>query len=236
MQSFYKKIIEDLNAVIERDPATNSKTEAVICSTGFHAIILYRFSNWLWRKNWKLTARIFSGFSRFLTGIEIHPAARIGKGFFIDHGMGVVIGETTEIGNDVTMYHDVTLGGTTVFDKNGKVMTKRHPTIEDNVVIGSGSQILGPINIGKNAKIGSNAIVIKDVAPNTTVVGLAAHKVEEIRTKDKKNQCFSAYGLSPFIKDDKDSIEHLCMEIEELKKEIKKLKQAKIKSENETLL
>lgn len=227
MEPFYKIIIEDLNAVLERDPATNSKTEAVICSTGFHAIILYRFSHWLWKKNWKLSARFFSGFTRFLTGIEIHPGARIGAGFFIDHGMGVVIGETTEIGNNVTMYHDVTLGGTTVFDEKGKVMAKRHPTIKDNVIIGSGSQILGPITIGNNSKIGSNAIVTKNVAPNTTVVGLAAHKVEEIRTKDKNTKYFSAYGISPYLNNDKESFEILCKEIEELKKEITKLKQKK---------
>ncbi|MDR1694351.1 MAG: serine O-acetyltransferase [Lactobacillaceae bacterium] len=224
MTSIYKIIVKDLNAVIERDPATNSKTEAAICSTGFHAITLHRFNHWLWEKNWKLAARIFSGFSRFLTGIEIHPGARIGSGFFIDHGMGVVIGETTEIRDNVTMYHDVTLGGTTVFDENGKVMTKRHPTIMENVIIGSGSQILGPITIGANAKIGSNAIVIKDVAPNTTVVGLAAHKVEEIRSKDKKKECFSAYGISPYIKDTNDNISALCGEIEKLKKEIKEIK------------
>ncbi|MFV0627188.1 MAG: serine O-acetyltransferase [Alphaproteobacteria bacterium] len=222
MTSFYKIIIEDLDSVTSRDPATSSRFEAAICSTGFHAILMHRFSHFLWKKNFKIVARVFSGFSRFLTGIEIHPAARIGKGFFIDHGMGVVIGETTEIGNNVTLYHDVTLGGTTVFDKNGKVMTKRHPTLEDNVIIGSGAQILGPIIIGKNSKIGSNAIVTKNVDKNTTVVGLAAHKVEQI---NKKGQFFQAYGICQENSDDFIvSVENLKKEVETLKKEINKLK------------
>lgn len=221
MISFYKIILEDLDSVVARDPATTSKFEAAICSTGFHAIFLHRFSHFLWKKKFRIIARVFSGFSRFLTGIEIHPGARIGKGFFIDHGMGVVIGETTEIGDNVTLYHDVTLGGTTVFDDSGKVMSKRHPTVHDNVIIGSGAQILGPIVLGKHAKIGSNAIVTKDVAENTTVVGLAAHRVEIIN----KNKCFQAYGLSQEMNDEFDlNIDKLNKEILELKKEIKKLK------------
>lgn len=129
MESKFNTILQDVDAVIARDPATKSRTEAILCSSGLHCIIIYRFSHWLWSKNFRLTARIVSQIARFLTGIEIHPGARIGKGFFIDHGMGVVIGETTEIGDNVTMYHDITLGGTTVFDKNGKVTAKRHPTI-----------------------------------------------------------------------------------------------------------
>ncbi|MDD4556960.1 MAG: serine O-acetyltransferase [Alphaproteobacteria bacterium] len=222
MTSFYKIILKDLSSILERDPATNSKIEAVICSSGFHAVVLHRISHKLWQKNFKLMARILSGFSRFLTGIEIHPAARIGEGFFIDHGMGVVIGETTEIGKNVTLYHDVTLGGTTVFDASGKVMNKRHPSLEDNVIIGSGAQILGPITIGKNAKIGSNAIITKNVAANTTVVGLAAHKVEQI---NKKGQYFQAYGICQGQEDNTSyNIEKLSAEISSLKKEIEKLK------------
>ena len=131
-------IRQEVQAVLDRDPATGSKLEAVLCSSGFHAILMHRMNHWLWKKNFKLTSRVLSQFTRFLTGIEIHPAARIGKGFFIDHGMGVVIGETTQIGDNVTLYHDVTLGGTTVFSKDGKVTSKRHPTVGNNVIIGSG--------------------------------------------------------------------------------------------------
>ena len=139
-----------------------------------------------------MTSQIISQIGRFLTGVEIHPGTKIGKGFFIDHGMGVIIGETTEIGDNVTLYHDVTLGRTTVFDEHGKVMTKRHPTIGNNVIIGSGAQILEPIQIGNTSKIGSNAIVTKDVAGNTTVMGLAAHKVEILKKNSKQ---FRAYGF-----------------------------------------
>ena len=148
MESKYKLILQDIDAVIARDPATRNRTEAILLSSGLHAILIYRLSHYLWKRNFRLTSRIISQIGRFLTGVEIHPGARIGKGFFIDHGMGVVIGETAEIGNNVTLYHDVTLGGTTVFDKNGKVTTKRHPTIGNNVIIGSGSQVLGPIKVG----------------------------------------------------------------------------------------
>lgn len=209
-------ILEDLDAVIARDPATSSRFQAALFSSGFHAIVLYRFNHWLWQKNWKLTARFFSQLARFLTGVEIHPGAVIGRGFFIDHGMGVVIGETTEIGNNVTMYHGVTLGGTTVFDKNGKVMTKRHPTIGDNVIIGSGAQILGPITIGGNVKIGSNAVVVKNVAKGETVVGVPAHKTEQ---KNKLSKEFYAYGV------DKNAPDPVAEEIKKMQAVIKKLQE-----------
>ena len=216
MESKYKLILKDVDAVIARDPATTSRTEALLCSSGLHAILLYRVNHWLWRKNFRLLARISSQIARFLTGIEIHPGARVGQGFFIDHGMGVVIGETAEIGDNVTLYHDVTLGGTTVFDAKGKVTTKRHPTIGNNVIIGSGAQVLGPIKIGDNAKIGSNAVVVKNVEPNATVVGVPAHKAE----KNKKDaHCFQAYGLTAHTKD---PIEERLSQME---KEIKKLKE-----------
>ena len=209
-------ILEDLDAVIARDPATSSRFQAALFSSGFHAIVLYRFNHWLWQKNWKLTARFFSQLARFLTGVEIHPGAVIGRGFFIDHGMGVVIGETTEIGNNVTMYHGVTLGGTTVFDKNGKVMTKRHPTIGDNVIIGSGAQILGPITIGGNVKIGSNDVVVKNVAKGETVVGVPAHKTEQ---KNKLSKEFYAYGV------DKNAPDPVAEEIKKMQAVIKKLQE-----------
>ena len=221
----YKLILKDIDAVIQRDPATSSRTAAILCSSGLHAILFYRFNHYLWKKNFKLTARIFSQISRFLTGIEIHPGAKIGEGFFIDHGMGVVIGETTEIGNNVTMYHDVTLGGTTVFNENGKIMTKRHPTIGNNVIIGSGAQILGPITIGNNVKVGSNAVVLKDVASNMTVVGVPAHHSQ--LNKDEKKR-FEAYGVTAQIKDPiAEKIEKLSEEIIKLQKEINELKAGK---------
>lgn len=216
MESKYKLILKDVDAVIARDPATTSRTEALLCSSGLHAILLYRINHWLWQKNFRLLARVLSQIARFLTGIEIHPGARVGQGFFIDHGMGVVIGETAEIGNNVTLYHDVTLGGTTVFDTKGKITTKRHPTIGNNVIIGSGAQVLGPIHIGNNVKIGSNAVVVKDVEANTTVVGVPAHKAEKSK---KDSNVFQAYGINSQIKDPME--ERLLL----MEKEIKKLKE-----------
>ena len=222
MDSKFKLILKDIDAVIARDPATGSRLEAILCSSGLHAILFHRLNHYLWKKNFKLTARILSQFSRFLTGIEIHPGARVGKGFFIDHGMGVVIGETAEIGNNVTLYHDVTLGGTTVFSHKGKVMTKRHPTIGNNVIIGSGAQVLGPINIGNNVKIGSNAVVIKDVENNTTVVGVPAHKTEK---SSQENKTFEAYGINADIKDPlEEKINQLSQELNKLKKQLKQNK------------
>ena len=166
MISKYKIFLQDLQAVMDRDPATRSKLEAIICSSGLHAITLYRLNHILWQHHFHLAARILSQITRFLTGIEIHPGATIGAGFMIDHGMGVVIGETTEIGNDCIIYQGVTLGGT------GKDTGKRHPTIGNGVLIGSGAKILGPINIGNNVKVAAGAVVVKDVEDNSTVVGV----------------------------------------------------------------
>ena len=194
MNSNYKIILQDIQAVTDRDPATRSKTEAVICSSGLHAIIIYRGAHWLWQRGWHLTARIISQTARFLTGVEIHPAAKIGAGFMIDHGMGVVIGETTEIGENVTLYHDVTLGGRKLFDENGNKLEKRHPTIGNNVIIGSGAQILGPITVGNNVKIGSNAIVIKDIPADCTVVNTPAYIVKKSTVN---GPVFCAYGIEP---------------------------------------
>ena len=216
MKAKYKLILSDLEAVLARDPATRSKTEAALCSSGFHAVIIYRAAHWLWRHNLRMSARLLSQIGRFLTGIEIHPGAKIGKGFFIDHGMGVVIGETSEIGDNVTLYHDVTLGGTTAFDSNGKITAKRHPTIGNNVVIGSGAQILGPIKIGDNCKIGSNAVVVKEVPADCTVVGVPAHKTQG---KDKSRKTFYAYGVSNNFEDP------LEKEIADLRREIIQLRQ-----------
>ena len=165
MKANYKIILQDIDAVIARDPATRSRTEALLCSSGVHAIILYRFNHFLWRKNFRLLSRVLSQIARFLTGIEIHPGAVIGQGFFIDHGAGIVIGETAEIGDNVMLYHGVTLGGT------GKQKNKRHPTVEDNVMIGAGTIVLGPVTIGANTKIGAGSVVTQDLPPNVTAVG-----------------------------------------------------------------
>ncbi len=211
----FKIILQDADAVIARDPATRTRLEALLCSAGLQAIIAYRGCHWLWRHNLRLVARICSQIVRFFTGVEIHPAAKIGSGFFIDHGMGVVIGETAEIGDNVTLYHGVTLGGATVFDKNGKITDKRHPTLGNNVVVGAGAQVLGPITIGDDVKIGANAVVLQNVPNGQTVVGVPAHS-----TKDKHSKEFVAYGVCAT---DKDPIE--CR-LKLLENEIKQLRKA----------
>lgn len=169
----FTRMKEDINSVFDRDPAARTTFEVLLNYPGLHAIWIHRLSHRLWRANWKLVARCISTFSRWLTGIEIHPGATLGRRFFIDHGMGVVIGETAEIGDDVTLYHGVTLGGTSWN------AGKRHPTLEDNVVIGAGAQVLGPITIGKGGKVGSNSVVVKDVPENATAVGIPARIVNQ---------------------------------------------------------
>ncbi|AMT96787.1 MULTISPECIES: serine O-acetyltransferase [Psychrobacter] len=168
-----KDLKEDIDAVFTRDPAARNSLEIILTYPGFHALILHRGAHCLWNKEQKLAARVISYGSRIITGIEIHPAAKIGKRFFIDHGVGVVIGETAEIGNDVTLYHGVTLGG--VSWNNGK----RHPTLEDGVTVGAGAKVLGPFTVGKNAKIGSNAVVVKPVPAGATMVGSAARMISD---------------------------------------------------------
>lgn len=167
----FERIRDEIRVVFERDPAAQSVWEILICYPGFHALRFHRFSHFLWIRGFRLLARYISHLGRFLTGIEIHPGATIGKGFFIDHGMGVVIGETAEIGDNVTLYHGVTLGGTS-WSKG-----KRHPTLEENVIVGAGAKILGPIRIGRDSKIGSGSVVNKDVPPNSTVVGIPGRVV-----------------------------------------------------------
>lgn len=166
-----KTIKEEIDVVFERDPAARSVLETVFTCPGFQAIILHRLNHWLWHKKLYLLARISAHIARFMTGVEIHPGAVVGKRFFIDHGMGIVIGETAEIGDDVSIYHGVTLGGTT-WNKG-----KRHPTLEDNVVIGAGAKILGPVVIGAGTRVGCNAVVVKDVPKCSTVVGVPGHVV-----------------------------------------------------------
>jgi serine O-acetyltransferase len=162
----FKTFRRDIQAVFERDPAARNVLEILLFYPGFHALWLHRLAHFLWRKRLFLIARGTSHISRWLTGIEIHPGAKIGPGFFLDHGMGTVIGETAEIGTCVTMYHNVTLGGVS-WQK-----VKRHPTLEDHVVVGAGAQILGPIRIGAHSRIGSNSVVVKDVPPYSVVVGV----------------------------------------------------------------
>lgn len=157
---------QDIKAVFERDPAVRSVFEVILCYPGFHAMLFYRLAHFLWENGFKLLGRFVSHLGRFFSGIEIHPGAKIGPGFFIDHGMGVVIGETAEIGSNCTLYHGVTLGGTSWAKE------KRHPTLGDNVVIGSGAKILGPFTVGDNAKVGSNSVVVKEVPVDSTVVGI----------------------------------------------------------------
>lgn len=168
---FFQQLKRDIEAVFERDPAAKSVWEVILCYPGFHAIQFHRIAHWLYRKNWVVLARFISQISRFLTGIEIHPGARIGQGLFIDHGMGVVIGETAEIGDNVTIYQGVTLGGT------GKEKGKRHPTIGNNVVISAGAKVLGSFTVGDNSKIGAGAVVVKPVPSNCTVVGVPGRVV-----------------------------------------------------------
>lgn len=169
----FNTLREDIRSVFDRDPAARSTLEVLLCYAGLHAIWDHRIAHWLWIHNMKLLARMFSQLSRFFTGIEIHPGAVIGRRFFIDHGMGVVIGETAEIGNDVTMYHGVTLGGVSI--NKGK----RHPTIGDGVVIGAGAKILGAIEIGSGSRVGANAVVVDEIPPDSVVVGVPGRPVHK---------------------------------------------------------
>ena len=185
---------EFLESIKNRDPAAKSKLSLILTYPGVKAVFLHRIANFFAIAQLDLIARIISQFSRFLTGIEIHPSAKIGKNLFIDHGMGVVIGETSDIGNNVTIYHMVTLGGISPsINSEEQRNVKRHPTLMDNVVVGSGAQILGPVVIGKNAKIGANAVVTKDVAENSVMVGIPAKNVGEVSTQD---EIFKPYGIT----------------------------------------
>ena len=182
---------EFLESIIERDPAAKSKLAVILTYPGVKAVFMHKIANFFAIAKFDLIARIISQFSRFMTGIEIHPKARIGKNLFIDHGMGVVIGETSDIGDNVTIYHMVTLGGISPsINSNDQREVKRHPTLQDNVVVGSGAQVLGPITVGKNAKIGANAVVTKDVPENGVMVGIPAKNVGTTTEE------FKPYGIS----------------------------------------
>ncbi|KPY93084.1 Serine acetyltransferase [Pseudomonas tremae] len=198
----FERLREDIQSVFHRDPAARNAFEVLTCYPGMHAIWLHRFGHILWCNGWKWPARVVSNFGRWMTGIEIHPGARIGRRFFIDHGMGIVIGETAEIGNDVTLYQGVTLGGTSWN------AGKRHPTLEDGVVVGAGAKVLGPFTVGAGAKIGSNAVVTKAVPAGATAVGIPGRIIvksddeTEARRKAMAEKLgFDAYGVSADMPD-----------------------------------
>ena len=198
----FERVREDIQSVFHRDPAARNALEVLTCYPGLHAVWLHRLAHGLWTSGWKWLARLVSNFGRWMTGIEIHPGARIGRRFFIDHGMGIVIGETAEIGDDVTLYQGVTLGGTT-WNKG-----KRHPTLGNNVVVGAGAKVLGPFTVGEGAKVGSNAVVTKEVPPGATVVCIPGRIImREDSEQQAKRQAmaeklgFDAYGVSQDMPD-----------------------------------
>lgn len=188
----FKSIAEEINVVFERDPAVRSRLEVIFCYPGFHAMLFHRAAHWLWKSGFAFLGRFISQFGRFITGIEIHPGATIGRRFFIDHGMGVVIGETAKIGDGVTLYHGVTLGGVSPVDeKRGSL---RHPQLGDHIVVGAGAQLLGPIKVGDHARIGSNAVVVKDVPEGAIMVGVPAHAIQPKPAIVEEKEHFDAYG------------------------------------------
>ncbi|MCD5973286.1 serine O-acetyltransferase [Pseudomonas quasicaspiana] len=198
----FERLREDIQSVFHRDPAARNSFEVLTCYPGMHAIWLHRLAHILWTNGWKWPARVVSNFGRWMTGIEIHPGAKVGRRFFIDHGMGIVIGETAEIGNDVTLYQGVTLGGTSWS------AGKRHPTLEDGVVVGAGAKVLGPFTVGAGAKIGSNAVVTKAVPAGATAVGIpgriiikSSDDVEAKRKAIAEKLGFDAYGVSEDMPD-----------------------------------
>jgi serine O-acetyltransferase len=213
----FEDIKGDIQAVVERDPAARSRLEVLLCYPGIHARLIHRLAHALWQRGWMLTARFTSHIGRWLTGIEIHPGAVIGKRLLIDHGMGVVIGETAVIGDDVTLYQQVTLGGVSL-DPG-----KRHPTVEDGVVIGAGAAVLGPLTVGKGARVGSNAVVLKDVPAGATVVGIPARPIGPQALP--KETYFPAYGAGPGSAVDPvaRALDRLTSQVEELSARVKEL-------------
>lgn len=202
-----KEIKEDIQTIFERDPAARNIAEILLTYSGFHATLLHRVAHFLWRKNVPLIPRLISHFSRFITGVEIHPGAAIGRAFFIDHGMGVVIGETAEIGDNVTLYQGVTLGGT------GQEPGKRHPTLGNNVIVGAGAKVLGAIVIGNHVRVGANSVVLKSVPDHATVVGIPG----KIIHRQKEEGVLDHTNLPDPIAE---RLERLEREIQELKHEI----------------
>ncbi|MBE7637030.1 serine O-acetyltransferase [Sneathiella sp. P13V-1] len=225
----FKHISDDIAAVIERDPAARSRIEVILLYSGFHAVMFHRFAHACYKRGWFFLAKLISQFSRFITGIEIHPGAKIGRRLFIDHGMGVVIGETAEIGDNVTLYHDVTLGGVAPsIDSDKQRDVKRHPTLCDNVIVGSGAQVLGPITVGRCARVGANSVVVKDVPERVTVVGSPARAAKSGANNGTEAR-FAAYGIGAEELQDPvfkvmdgllDKVQSLSMRVEELEKEL----------------
>jgi serine O-acetyltransferase len=217
---------ETIRTYRERDPAARSNLEVLLCYPGVHAVMWHRLSHWLWELGFRLLGRLSSHIARWLTGIEIHPAAKLGRRFVIDHGMGVVIGETAEVGDDCYFYHQVTLG---VARASGG--GKRHPTVGDNVIIGAGAKVLGPIRIGDNARVGSNAVVLDNVLDDTTVVGIPARSVDRKVTRDHKIPGFDPYGipcddsLDPLLRD----LDQMHCELAELEARVARLAEEQLR-------
>jgi serine O-acetyltransferase len=209
-----KAIRRDIRAVFDHDPAARTTLEVLLCYPGLHAIIFHRAAHWCWTHRMKLLGRLTSHTARFLTGIEIHPGARIGNGFFIDHGMGVVIGETTEIGDNVTLYQGVTLGGTS--HSRGK----RHPTIGDDVVIGAGAKVLGPFTVGRGSMIGAGSVVIREVPPQSTVVGVPGRVASDSGRKDHLGDLDHDRLPDPLTK----ALQTLSAEVRRLEGEVEELR------------
>ena len=222
-----KKFLKEIDTIIERDPAAESRLGVMFLYPSFHVMIFYKTANILWRYNLRFIARFIMQIGRMLTGIEIHPAAKIGCNFFMDHGLGIVIGETAEIGEDVTIYQGVTLGGVMPsIESESQRNQKRHPTIGNNVIIGSGAQILGPIKIGDYARIGANSVVSKDVPSNVTVAGVPAREF----SKSSKLAKFKAYAVSTNEIDPREQTLNLLIEkVKTLEKKIKSLENNKNK-------
>ncbi len=230
----WKLLKEDVTCVFDRDPAARNVFDVLFCYSGVHAVLFHRLNHGLWNLNLRWLARFIGNTSRWLTGIEIHPGAKIGRRFFVDHGTGVVIGETAEIGDDVTLYQGVTLGGRDLNEG------KRHPTLGDGVVVGAGAKILGPFLVGDNARVGSNAVVIDAVPAGATVVGIPGRivrcrsaddncieLVKESREKEVVEQMFDAYGVTPDMIEDRDlELQEMRDQLSVMKDEIQQLKDA----------
>ena len=217
----FKDLIDEIDGIRARDPAARTRLDVVTSYPSFQAMRFYRMANWCWRRRLFWLGRYISHWGRFLSGIEIHPGAKIGKRLFIDHGMGVVIGEAAEIGNDVTLYHGVTLGGVSPSeDSEAQVGTKRHPTLGDRVIVGSGAQILGPVTVGCCARVGANSVVTKDVPADTTVVGMPARPI------GKNSDAFMPYGIPQDFDDAVDSPEKLRAQLGMMKARLNALEAA----------
>ncbi len=227
----FKHFREDIEIVLKRDPAARSRLEVMLCYPGLHALLFHRAAHGAWRRGWHVLGRFLSHIGRLLTGVEIHPGASIGRRVFIDHGMGVVVGETSEVGDDVTLYQGVTLGGTSL--EKGK----RHPTLEQGVIVGAGAKILGPITVGAGARVGSNAVVVKNVPAGATMVGIPAREVGQPRANPAE---FCAYGSTGDIPDPiARALDGLCADIGVLSKRVRELEEAlaaeRARSESESL-